>query len=452
MRSLRQDARLMTSFADLGLDPLLLQAVNDAGYVQPSPIQAQCIPAIVQAEDLIGIAQTGTGKTAAFVLPILHHLIKLQGMGQLRGIKALVVAPTRELVLQIQENAQAYARHTSLKVVSLYGGVSERPQIEALKRGADLVVATPGRLLDLMKQGHGRWHQLEFLVLDEADRMLDMGFLPDVRRIVTALPKKRQTLLFSATMSKEIENVTREFLQRPKLIQIGQRSNPAQTVRQSIYEVPKHLRNALLLHLLVDPEQKLKNALVFTKMKHGADRVVTFLLKYGVKAAVFHSDRSQNQRQRALGSFKTGEIQVLVATDIASRGIDVDGISHVFNYDFPLSQEDYVHRIGRTGRAGAEGHAISFILPDEKAGLAALERKIGKSLPRVKATGFDYNIAAPTGRAPGTKPASAMELEPITAARKATSSKEQPPARRRPWSKNNRPFSGQQKSGRPSRD
>jgi ATP-dependent RNA helicase RhlE len=420
------------SFATLGLDPRILQAVADAGYERPSPIQAACIPPILAAEDLIGIAQTGTGKTAAFVLPMLDHLAKLKGMGQLRGIKALVIAPTRELVLQIQENAQGYARHLDMRVVSIYGGVSERPQIENLRRGADLVIATPGRLIDLMRQRHGRWHELEFLVLDEADRMLDMGFLPDVRKILQGLPAKRQTLLFSATMSREIESVTKEFLHKPKLIQIGQRSNPAQTVQQSVYEVPKHLRNSLLLHLLVDKKLGVKSALVFTRMKHGADRVVTYLHRYGVKAVVFHSDRSQNQRQRALNDFKTGTVNVLVATDIASRGIDVDGITHVFNYDFPLSHEDYVHRIGRTGRAGAEGQAISFIIPGEKEGLAALEKHLAKKLPRLKADDFDYTVPPPTGREPGPK-ADAKELESITSNKRATAGKPKSSKRNRPW-------------------
>jgi ATP-dependent RNA helicase RhlE len=425
--------RLM-SFSALGLDPRILQAVADAGYERPSPIQAACIPPILEAQDLIGIAQTGTGKTAAFVLPMLHHLGKLKGMGQLRGIKGLVVAPTRELVLQIAENAVAYAKHMDVKVVTVFGGVSEKPQIEALRRGADLVVATPGRLLDLMRQRHGRWQELEFLVLDEADRMLDMGFLPDVKRIVAVLPSKRQTLLFSATMSREIEAVTKEFLQRPKVIQIGQRSNPAQTVKQSVYDVPKHLRNALLLHLLVDKGLAVSSALVFVRMKHHADRVATFLLRYGVKVAVFHSDRSQNQRQRALQGFKTGEFNILVATDIASRGIDVDGISHVINYDFPLSHEDYVHRIGRTGRAGAEGQALTFLIPEERKGLVALERHIGKQLPHVKMDDFDYTVPPPTGREPGQKP-DGRELDSVTAARKATAGPPPRSARKRPWHK-----------------
>jgi ATP-dependent RNA helicase RhlE len=394
------------TFSDLGLDPRILQAVAEAGYERPSPIQAACIGPILDAQDLIGIAQTGTGKTAAFVLPMLHHLAKLKNMGQLRGIKALVVAPTRELVIQIAENAQNYAKHLDMRVVTVFGGVSERPQIENLRRGADLVIATPGRLMDLMKQRHGRWHDLEFLVLDEADRMLDMGFLPDVRRIVAALPSKRQTLFFSATMSREIESVTKEFLSRPKLIQIGQRSNPAQTVKQCAYDVPKHLRNALLLHLLVDKTLGVQSALVFVKMKHQADRVATYLLRYGVKVAVFHSDRSQNQRQRALQGFKNGEL-------------------------------NYVHRIGRTGRAGAEGTAISFIIPEEKKGLAALERHIGKPLPKVKADDFDYSTPPPSGREPGQKP-DPRELESVTAKKKATGGKPTPSAKKRPWERRKR--------------
>jgi ATP-dependent RNA helicase RhlE len=384
------------SFARLGLDPLILQAIKETGYTEPTPIQAAAIPQVIAGHDLIGIAQTGTGKTAAFTLPILTQLAKITGQGPLRGIKALVLAPTRELAVQIEENVRAYAKHLPLKTTKVFGGVSERPQIDALRRGADLVIATPGRLLDLMNQGYANFNALEFLVLDEADRMLDMGFLPDIRRIIKALPRKRQTLMFSATLSKEIEALTHEFQHQPKTVQIGRRSNPAETVTQIVYEVPRHLKNALLLHLLVDPA--FNTVLVFAKMKHGADRIAKYLETYGVKTATLHSNRSQNQRLRALADFKSGAVRVLVATDIAARGIDVDGISHVVNFDFPMHAEDYVHRIGRTGRAQAIGDAISFVTNEDQGALRSLERFIGRGLIRKRAEGFDYTAPPPPAR------------------------------------------------------
>ncbi len=380
-------------FSSLGLDARILQAIADSGYTEPTPIQAAAIPQVLAGHDLIGIAQTGTGKTAAFTLPILTQLSKISGQGPLRGIKCLILAPTRELVVQIEENVLAYARHAPVRITKIFGGVSERPQIDALRRGADIVIATPGRLLDLMSQRHANFNSLEFLVLDEADRMLDMGFLPDIRRIVKALPRKRQTLMFSATLSKEIEALTHEFQHEPKIVQIGKRSNPADTVTQLVYEVPKHLKNPLLLHLLVDPAFNM--VLVFAKMKHGADRIAKYLEKYGVKTATLHSNRSQNQRLRALQDFKSGAVRVLVATDIAARGIDVDGISHVVNFDFPMHAEDYVHRIGRTGRAQAIGDAISFVSGDDQGALRSLERFIGRGLVRKRAEGFDYTAKAP---------------------------------------------------------
>jgi ATP-dependent RNA helicase RhlE len=378
-------------FRALGLDARILQAIQESGYTEPTPIQSAAIPHVIAGHDVIGIAQTGTGKTAAFTLPILTHLSKIAGQGPLRGIKCLVLAPTRELVAQIEENVRGYARHLPLKVAKVFGGVGERPQIDALRAGADIVIATPGRLLDLMNQRHGNWNALEVLVLDEADRMLDMGFLPDMRRIVKMLPRKRQTLLFSATLSKEIEALTHEFQHHPKTVQIGRRSNPAETVTQWVYEVPKHLKPALLLHLLKDPA--FSTVLVFSKMKHGADRIARQLERNGVKTGALHSNRSQNQRLRALADFKSGAVRVLVATDIASRGIDVDGISHVVNYDFPMHAEDYVHRIGRTGRAQAIGDAISFVTPEDQGALRSLERFIGRGLVRKRAEGFDYQAA-----------------------------------------------------------
>jgi ATP-dependent RNA helicase RhlE len=304
-----------------------------------------------------------------------------------------VLAPTRELVVQIKENVRAYGKHVPLRMATVFGGVSERPQIEALRSGVDLIVATPGRLIDLMDQRVANLSGIEFLVLDEADRMLDMGFLPPIRRIVKALPHQRQTLMFSASLSREIEALTHQFQQSPKIVEIGRRANPVEAVTQLVYEVPPHLKPALLLHLLRDPD--FDTVLVFSRTKHGADRIARRLESSGIKTGTIHSNRSQNQRLRALKDFKSGAVRVLVATDIAARGIDVDGISHVVNYDFPMHSEDYVHRIGRTGRAHAIGDAISFVTPEDQGSLRSLERFIGRGIVRKKAEGFDYNQAAP---------------------------------------------------------
>lgn len=384
------------SFRSLGLDDRIYQAIEDAGYTEPTPIQTAAIPEILAGRDVIGIAQTGTGKTAAFTLPILTELAGPRREKERPQMRALIVAPTRELVVQIEENVRAYARHLPLGMATIYGGVSERPQIAALRAGVELVVATPGRLIDLMEQRQTNFSGVEFLVLDEADRMLDMGFLPQIRQIVRALPKKRQTLLFSASLSREIEALTHEFQRSPKVIEIGRRANPAETVTQLVYEVPSHLKPALLQHLLAD--EKFDTVLVFTRTKHGADRVARRLESSGIKAGTIHSNRSQNQRLRALKDFKSGAVRVLVATDVAARGIDVDGISHVVNYDFPMHSEDYVHRIGRTGRAHAVGDAISFITPDDEGALRSLERFIGRGVVRKRAENFDYTAAAPPRR------------------------------------------------------
>jgi ATP-dependent RNA helicase RhlE len=382
-------------FRVFGLEANILKAVQEAGYTEPTPIQSAAIPQILAGHDLIGIAQTGTGKTAAFVLPILAKLAATNRDGGPRSIRALVVAPTRELAAQIEENVRAYSKHLSLRAATVYGGVSERPQIEALRSGVDLLVATPGRLLDLMGRQFCDFSKLNFLVLDEAERMLDMGFLPDVRRIIKALPAKRQTLLFSATLSREIEAITHEFLRAPKTVQIGRRANPAETVTQFVYEVPQHLKPGLLFHLLREPS--LSMVLVFSRRKHGADRIARSLEAKGIRTATLHSNRSQNQRLRALKDFKSGAVRVLVATDIAARGIDVDGISHVVNYDFPMHPEDYVHRIGRTGRAHAVGDAISFVTPEDHSALRSLERFIGRGIVRKRCEGFNYEAAAPAG-------------------------------------------------------
>src|SRR5450631_4154499 len=398
------------SFSALGLDPKILQAVKDAGYTEPTPIQSAAIPPILAGHDLIGIAQTGTGKTAAFTLPMLTRLAAVIGDGRQRGTRALVLAPTRELALQIDENVRAYGKHLPLRVATVFGGVGEHPQINALRAGTHLIIACPGRLMDLMQRRYADFSQLQYLVLDEADRMLDMGFLPSIRQIVRSLPQKRQTLLFSASLSKEIESLTHEFQRSPKIVQIGRRANPAETVTQLIYEVPKHLKPALLLHLLRDPAMNM--VLVFSRMKHAADRVARNLEQAGIRTATLHSNRSQSQRLRALKDFKDGVVRVLVATDIAARGIDVDGISHVVNYDFPMHSEDYVHRIGRTGRAHAIGDAISFVTPEDQGDLRALERFIGRGLVRKRAEGFNYEAAAPAGEGRGERRHFQPKIEP----------------------------------------
>jgi ATP-dependent RNA helicase RhlE len=308
-----------------------------------------------------------------------------------RGIRVLVIAPTRELVVQIEENVRAYARHLPLRVATVFGGVGENPQKAALSEGVDIIIATPGRLLDLMGRRFGDFSGLQFLVLDEADRMLDMGFLPSIRDIVRRLPRQRQTLMFSATFSKEIETLTLQFQRSPKTVQIGRRADPATTVTQLVYEVRNDLKINLLLHLLRDPG--LNMVLLFSRTKHGADKVARKLEERGIRTGTLHSNRSQNQRLRALKDFKNGSIRVLVATDIAARGIDVDGISHVVNYDFPKHPEDYVHRIGRTGRAQAVGDALSFATPEDQSALRALERFIGRGLVRKRAEGFDHHAA-----------------------------------------------------------
>src|SRR5262245_61883334 len=411
-------------FRALGLGANIHKAIQEAGYTEPTPIQTAAIPLVLAGHDLIGIAQTGTGKTAAFTLPILARLERVPGAPAVRhSTRALVIAPTRELVVQIEENVRAYARHLPLRAATVFGGVGEHPQKQALRAGVDLVIATPGRLLDLMGQGYGDFSRLQFLVLDEAERMLDMGFLPDVRRIVRALPRQRQTLLFSATLSREIEALTHEFLHAPKLVQIGRRANPAETVTQFVYEVPHHAKLNLLAHLLRDPGMNM--VLVFSRTKHGADKLARQLEERGVRTATLHSNRSQNQRLRALKDFRSGAVRVLVATDIAARGIDVDGISHVVNYDFPKHPEDYVHRIGRTGRAQAVGDAISFVTPEDRKDLRSLERFIGRGIVRKHVEGFAAS-ATPPARATGFRAEERREVGSPAGQRPQPQTKPQP--------------------------
>ncbi len=388
-------------FSNFGFDAAILAAIQQAGYLRPTPVQAAAIPKVMQGHDLIAIAQTGTGKTAAFVLPMLQRLSQQHREGRLRGIKALILAPTRELAVQILANIAAYGRHLPLRVAAIHGGVDEDAQIKAVRKGVHVLVATPGRLLDLLDRDQLDFHPLEFLVLDEADRMLDMGFLQDIVTIIGSLPKRRQTLMFSATFPKEVESLARRFQYQPKLVQIGKRSNPAETVDQCVYEVPAHLKGPLLLELLRQPG--FRKVLVFARMKDGADRLTEFLRASQVRVAKLHSSRSQDQRHQALKEFKDGAAQVLVATDIVARGIDIDGVTHVVNYDFPVNPEDYVHRIGRTGRAGSHGDAISFVPKHDLNLLGILEFFIGTRLRRKRLHGFDYHAPAPAPK-PGEKP------------------------------------------------
>ena len=379
------------SFSTLGLSPKILEAVRETGYITPTPIQSAAIPHVLGGHDLIGIAQTGTGKTAAFVLPLLERIS--HAPSSTRSPRVLIVAPTRELAAQIDETVRDLSRNLRLRRATIFGGVGETPQIDALRRGVDIVVATPGRLIDLMGAGHISLRDVKHLVLDEADRMLDMGFLPQIRRIVKAVPAERQTLLFSATLSSDIEKLTHEFLRNPKQVEIGRRSNPADTVEQYLYPVPKSRKIDLLLTLLRD--QDLDTVLVFSRTKHGADKIARKLKQAGIETATLHSNRSQGQRTQALAAFKSGRCRVLVATDIAARGIDVEAISHVINFDFPMHAEDYVHRIGRTGRAQAEGDAISFVMADDEPYVRALEKMIGRRIERKTVDGFNYAEVAP---------------------------------------------------------
>jgi ATP-dependent RNA helicase RhlE len=375
------------TFDELGLKPEVLAAVRAAGYTHPTPIQQEAIPLALRGRDLIGLAQTGTGKTAAFTLPIIDRL--LDGP---RRTRVLILTPTRELAAQVDESFSKYSQGSGLSVVAVYGGVGLEPQEKALRRGVDVVVATPGRLLDHLERQNVSFDQLEVLVLDEADRMLDMGFAPQINRIVAQIPPYRQTLLFSATMPPEVEALARKYLRKPLVVQVGRRSEAANTVTHAVYPVPKDKKSALLIELLNKPE--MDSVLVFTRTKHGADRVVRHLERANVNAVAMHADKTQGQRTKALEDFKSGRVRVLVATDIAQRGLDISGISHVINYDVPQQPEDYVHRIGRTGRAAATGDAYTFMSADEIAMVRTIERIIAQQIPRISVPGYDFGTVA----------------------------------------------------------
>jgi ATP-dependent RNA helicase RhlE len=387
------------AFKNLELIEPILKALTIEGYTTPTPIQQQAIPIVLQRRDLLGCAQTGTGKTAAFAIPVLQILH--ENKQRKFGIKVLILTPTRELAIQIDESFAAYGKFTNTTHAVIFGGVSQGNQVKALKKGVDILVATPGRLLDLMGQGFVDLRSLDIFILDEADRMLDMGFIHDVKRVITKLPEKRQTLFFSATMPPEIQKLADVLLTNPAKVEVTPPSSTVDKIEQSLYYTNKADKQALLLHLL--KEKNISNALVFTRTKHGADKVVKFLLRADVKSAAIHGNKSQNARQYALRDFKNGTIKVLVATDIAARGIDIDELSHVFNYDLPDVPETYVHRIGRTGRAGNTGIAIAFCDQEEKAELKDIEKLIVKKIPVVETHPFPLTESESTPAKPKTQ-------------------------------------------------
>jgi ATP-dependent RNA helicase RhlE len=376
------------NFDQFKLDPRIMRGVRAAGYATPTPIQTTAIPPALAGHDLIGTAQTGTGKTAAFVLPLLQRMID----GPRGRARALIVTPTRELAEQINDTIRALGRYTGLRSATIYGGVPMPPQERALRDGVEILVACPGRLLDHINRGTARLDKLEALVLDEADRMFDMGFLPDVRRILSHLPAQRQTMLFSATFPPEIEQLAAQALKRPQRLAVGI-SKPATTVSHALYPVPQHLKTGLTLALLKQTDTR--SVLIFTRTRHRATRLAAQLGRAGYRVASLHSDRSQNQRQAALDGFRTGAFQIMVATDIAARGIDVATISHVINYDIPDTTDAYIHRIGRTGRAEREGDAFTLITPNDDAAVRAIERVLGQAIPRRRIEGFDYTTPPP---------------------------------------------------------
>lgn len=427
------------NFTDLNLIEPILKALAQEGYTTPTPIQEQSIPQMLARRDVLGCAQTGTGKTAAFAIPILQLLTEDQGGqripdGHRRPIRALILTPTRELAIQIEDSFAAYGRFLNLRYTVIFGGVSQHAQTATLKRGVDILVATPGRLLDLMSQGFIHLQDVKFFVLDEADRMLDMGFVNDVKRVITKLPTKRQSLFFSATMPKEILGLADSILRDPAKVEVTPVSSTADTIQQALYYVEKNDKRDLLQYILRD--KKIVSALVFTRTKHGADKVVKDLVKANITAEAIHGNKSQNARQNALNNFKNHRTRVLVATDIAARGIDIDELSHVINYEIPNIPETYVHRIGRTGRAGASGIALSFCEDEEQEFLRDIQKLIGKELPIVDNHPYpmsDHKIwkaKTPIGNVPKSKPTPQIDAK----AAKAPSSAQRMEDRKR-WFK-----------------
>ena len=393
-------------FTELGLSEQLLQAIADQGYLTPTPIQAQAIPVILQGRDVLAGAQTGTGKTAGFTLPLLKILQEQPIPQKPRPLRVLILTPTRELAMQVFESVRTYGKHLPFFAEAIFGGVSINPQIQKMQRGVDIVVATPGRLLDLIQQGYVDLSSVEHFVLDEADRMLDMGFIRDIRKIISLLPAKRQNLLFSATYAPEISALAEQILHDPAEISVAKKNAAADTVSQQVYPIKREEKRELLSFLIGNGNWQ--QVLVFVRTKHGADRLSKQLIKDGIRCAALHGDKSQGARVRALEDFKQGNITALIATDIAARGLDIDQLPHVVNYDLPQVAEDYVHRIGRTGRAGAEGQAISLVDPEEAYLLVAIEKLLKRSVPQVADTGYEKVLLNPSA----AKPKSTQKAKP----------------------------------------
>lgn len=385
------------SFSSLGLSSEILKAIEKQGYTTPSPIQANAIPEILNNRDVLASAQTGTGKTAGFTLPIIEKLLQIPHTKK-RAVKALIITPTRELAAQIQKNVRDYTEFTALKSTVIFGGVKQNSQVNALRQGIDILIATPGRLLDLSQQRLVDLRQVEILVLDEADRMLDMGFLKDIRRIINMLPKDRQNLLFSATFSKDIKTLAQTFLNNPVQVEVTPENTAVEIIEQKAYRVDKAQKYNVIFKLI--EEQQWEQALVFTRTKHGANRLAEKLSKRGYATSAIHGNKSQNQRTKALDGFKKGNVRILVATDIAARGLDIPLLPHVINFELPNIAEDYVHRIGRTGRAGAEGVAISLVDIEEVAYLKSIEKLIGEKIDTSEIEGFEPKNLVPQGKAP----------------------------------------------------
>lgn len=430
------------SFDSLGLSPHLLAAVADAGYTQPTAIQSKAIPAIIDGADVLGAAQTGTGKTAAFVLPLLERL----GKGHEKKPRVLVLAPTRELAAQVSESVGTYGAKTNLKKTVVFGGVGYQPQISAFKKGVDIVVATPGRLLDHLNNGHIDLSNLDTLVLDEADRMLDMGFIHDIKRVLKYVPEKRQTLLFSATFSKDIRKLASSLLKHPTEIDVAPRNSTAERISQKVIMVEKPRKRAVLSHMIRSDDWS--QVLVFTRTKHGANRLVKQLDTDGLTAAALHGNKSQNARTKALEGFKSGDIRVLVATDIAARGIDIDALPHVVNYELPNVAEDYVHRIGRTGRAGAEGEAVSLVGPDERKNLKDIEKLIGRQIERIQPQGIDLRAPQSQDDNDAPRPAKSKPSRPRGEAGKG----QQPRQQNKPHHERTRQDEGNNGARKPRRN
>ena len=393
----------MSNFESLGLSKKLLQSVKNEGYTEPTPVQEQAIPLLLKGHDVLGVAQTGTGKTAAFALPVLQIMARKEIKGR-RKIRTLVLTPTRELAAQINERFAAYSEHLSIFHQVIFGGVSQKSQVKSLRRGIDILVATPGRLLDLIEQGFIDLENIEFFVLDEADRMLDMGFIRDIKKVIKLLPKKRQNLLFSATMPSSIADLANSFLKDAVMIDLSPEEITVERIEQSVMFVEKQSKTNLIIDII--NENQIKRGIIFTRTKHGANRLVKKLDRAGIKSAAIHGNKSQGARTRTLAAFRNGDIPLLVATDIASRGIDIDGVTHIFNYDLPNEPESYVHRIGRTARAGKSGVAYSFCDDSESGYLVGIQLLIGKQIPRLINHPYHFSKAIPK---PDQKPGKIKE-------------------------------------------